>query len=78
MGGGVETRAAAAGGISAGARGVGMGMRGAGGWAEGIDGGVVCGGATGAGGFTSAARALLAPAGYESACLQEPLARELA
>src|ERR1700732_950767 len=54
MGGGAETRAAAPGGISAGARGVGAGMRGASGCEEGIDGGWACDGAAAAGSFTSA------------------------
>src|SRR5205807_9707068 len=41
-----------AGGVPAGTRGVGAGMRGAGGWDKGI--GMVCGGATGSDGLTSA------------------------
>src|SRR5437667_11549065 len=51
---GAETRAAEAGGIGAGSCGLGPGIRGAEGWDEGTDGGVVCGVATGAEGFTSA------------------------
>src|SRR5260370_28223657 len=47
-------RAAAAGGMSDGTCGLGAGMRGGGGWDEGTDGGVVCDGATGTDGFTSA------------------------
>src|SRR5260370_974001 len=51
-GGGPETRAAAAGGISARTRGV--GIRGVGGWGGGTDGGVGWGGGTGRDGFNLA------------------------
>src|ERR1700741_4645966 len=52
-GGRAETRAAVAGGISAGTRGLSAGVGSAGGRGEGMDGGVVGGGATGADGFAS-------------------------
>src|SRR6267378_4856931 len=63
-GGGPETRAAVAGGISARTRGV--GIRGVGGWDEGTDGGVGCGGTTGTDGLNWAG--VFAAAGKTGSC----------